>query len=255
MIKVSVLALILGAAVNFSYCAPVAAQQAEESVSTALPDPKSLQLNEEGAAAVTGKDYAKAERLFRQALSVDPYNLTAVYNLSGLHAMMNRNQEAEGLLKDYLKKAPADAGLLARLADVYFATERPKDAADYYEKALAQSPKYPKLQARLATVYLLLKRTEDAEKMYIAAVKEEPNDYELYENLSGIQLANGKYQEAIGTAKKALQMRVSSDVYITLATAYELSGNKKNALIAYQRALDLGDERPELKQKIEELKK
>ena len=216
---------------------------------------KSLQANEQGVAAVKAKDFVKAEQLFRQALAADAYNLTAVFNLAGMYVTNKKNEAALTLLESYVQKTPNDAGLFARLGDVYFASQRPADAVRSYEKTLSLDPQYPRVRLRLATVYALVNRLPDAERTLLEAVKEEPNNPEIYANLSALQLANGKSQDAIGTAKKGLQLRVSPDLYITLGTAYETSGNAKNALIAYQRARDLGDNRPELTTKIEALKK
>ena len=218
-------------------------------------DAKSLQLNEQGVAAVKAKDFGKAEQLFRQALAVDAYNITAVFNLAGMYATNKKNDAARKLLEDYVQRVPEDAGLAARLGDIYFASQRPADAARMYEQALRLDPAYPRVRLRLATVYGLLNRLEDAESTLLAAVNEDPKDPQIYANLSAVQLANNKIQDAIGTAKKALQLRVSPDVYITLGTAYELSGNPKNALIAFERAADLGDQSAVLKAKIESLKK
>lgn len=218
-------------------------------------NPKSLQLNEEGVVAVKAKDFTKAEQLFRQALATDPHNVTAVFNLAGMYAANNKNEAALSLLQDYVARVPQDAGLHARLGDLYFASQKPGNAAKAYEQALALEPSYPRLHAKLATIYGLLRRLPEAERELHAAIEEEPQNADLYANLSALQLANNKLQDAIGTAKKALQLRVSSDLYVTLGTAYELSGNPKNALIAFQRAVDLGDGRPELKSKIESLKR
>ena len=85
------------------------------------------------------------------------------------------------------------------------------------------------------------------------AVKQNPKDTQLLANLSSVQLANGNPQQAISTAKRAIQILPTSEVYITLASAYEALKDYKNSLIAYQRAVDLGDKRPELQKKIEGL--
>ena len=44
-------------------------------------------------------------------------------------------------------------------------------------------------------------------------------------------------------------------MYVTLGTAYEMNGDPQNALIAFRRAVDLGDQRPELRDKIAAIEK
>ena len=78
---------------------------------------------------------------------------------------------------------------------------------------------------------------------------------QLLANLSSVFLATGKTDKAISTAKRGLQVNASPELYITLGNAYELQKDYKNSLIAFERAADLGDKKPELKTKIEQLKK
>lgn len=216
---------------------------------------RSLQLNERGVAAVKSKDFKRAEELFTQALAEDKYNLTAVFNLAGMYLTTDKDKDAVVLLERYTEAYPNDAGLLARLGDAYFASKDIEKAAASYEKSLKLFAKDSDVKKKLATIYSLSDRTEEAEEMLRQAAVEDPKDPAIFANLSSLLLANGKIEDAIGTAKKALQMNPTSEIYVTLGTAYEMSKRVKNAIIAFERARDLGDSRPELAQKISELKK
>jgi len=216
---------------------------------------RSLEINERGTAAVKVKDFDLAEKLFREALALDPYNITAAYNLAGTYAVNKKEGAAIQLLEDYTERDPKDAGLFARLGDTYFGTKNLEKAELNYEKALQLDPTLAGVAAKLSTVYSLLNKLGKAEKMLAQAVKQNPNDSQLYANLSSVQLANGKIDGAITTAKRSLQIKATREVYVTLGTAYELSKNFKNALIAFQRAADLGDDRGELEKKIIDMKK
>lgn len=217
-------------------------------------NPESLRLNEEGVQAAQNKDFAEAEDLFLEALTADEFNLTAVYNLAGMYLTNEENEDAIKLLKAYTKKYPSDPGLTSRLADAYFSTQNITKAETYYLKTIELDKSYPNIYGRLGTIYTLKSKLADAEKLFLKATQAEPLNYDYLASLSSLQLGNGNAQDAIRTAKKALQVEATSEVYVTLGTAYEETKNYSNALIAFQRAQDLGDIRQKLSDKIKELK-
>lgn len=217
-------------------------------------NPAALALNERGIAAVKAKDFVNAEDLFRKALASDPNNLTAVFNLAGVYLVNNRPEAAVSLLEQYTANHVDDAGLFVRLGDAYFATHKINQARRAYETVLKLAPNYQGLAGKLGTVYMLSNRPADAEKMLRVVALQKPKDGAALANLSSVLLGNGKHAEAIATAKRALQLKATKEVYVTLGTAYELTKDYKNALVAFERAVDLGDKRPELARKIAGLK-
>lgn len=211
---------------------------------------RSVELNEQGISAIQSKNFKGAEEYFRKAVAADSGNLTAIFNLAG--ALMNNGKSAEAvtLLNNTVAEVKNDSGLYTRLGDAYLATKNVENALKAYESAYKLDPTYPALAAKLATAYGLSNRTADAEKMTEKAVEATPNDGKLMANLASLYLANGKKDMAIGAAKRAIQIKPGPEVYVTLGTAYELSNDYKNALIAFERARDLGDKRPEIEKKI-----
>lgn len=233
----------------------VMAQANSEEVVVSKENPRSVAYNEKGAAAAQAQDLAGAIKYFRQALVADSSNLTAVFNLASVYLQKKEIDKSIELLKRYARPEIADAGIYLRLGDAYFSKKDLKQALNAYEKAYSIDPATATLSEKLGSVYTLLDRLNDAEKVLLKAVELDPKDGQILANLSSVFLANGKFSKAISTAKRALQLNVTSDLYVTLGTAYELSNDYKNALIAMQRASDLGDNRSELSDKIEELKK
>ena len=206
-----------------------------------------------GATEAQKNQFIKAEESFKQALSADPYNLTAVYNLAGVYAFNKKEVEAKKLLEKYLAQQPNNPDLHARLGDIYFSLKNTDSALSQYKKTLDLNPDYRGIYAKMSSIYLMKNNTKDAEVALRIAIKEAPKNANLQRNFSAVLLANGKKEEAIAVAKKALQLESSADAYITLGTAYEMSKDNKNALIAYKRAYDLGNKSLELKNKIDEL--
>jgi tetratricopeptide (TPR) repeat protein len=214
---------------------------------------RSLELNEQGVSAIKAKDFAKAETLFTEALNVDSRNITAVFNLAGMYITNKKEGQAVSLLQKYTREFPKDAGLHARLGDAYFGSQDPKNAIASYEKALQLDPKNPLIPVRLATLYAMSKKLDKAAQMYEQALKHNPRDTQSLQNLSSIYLALNKPQQAIATAKKALQISTSPDLYVTLGNAYQDLKDPRNALIAFQRAREMGHKDPNLTKVIEDL--
>lgn len=218
-------------------------------------NPKSLALNEQGAQATIQKNFPLAEDLFKKALAEDAGNLTAVFNLAGIYVANNKEDEAISLLSDYTAKYKNDASLFARLGDAHFTKKNVALAEENYIKAMNMAPKYAGLHAKLATVYSLQNEPAKAETHLLKAVEEDPKNGQLLSNLAAVLLANNKPEQSISAAKRALQIKSSPELYITLGTAYESLKDYKNSLISYERARDLGSKAEALPDRIEAVKK
>ena len=216
---------------------------------------KSLLLNEQGAKAASKNEIKKAENLLKEALAADDQNLSAVFNLASVYITQKKHAEAIGLLELYIKRNVKDVGLLVRLGDAQFDSQNLKKAEEAYQNARKLDPEFKGLSKKLGTVYSLLNKLDLSEDYFELASKNEPKDATLFGNLASIKLANGKISEAIANAKRAIQINPSQQVYVTLGTAYEMQKDYAKSLIAFERARDLGDDRSELEQKIQEIRK
>jgi tetratricopeptide (TPR) repeat protein len=216
---------------------------------------RSLELNEQGVVAIKGRDFDRAESLFKQSLEVDEKNLTAVFNLAGMYITNKKDAQAVTLLSKYAKDYPSDAGLQARLGDAYFSSQNPKGAVEAYNRALALDPNYPNVPARLGTLYTLSNNLPKAAAMFERAIKQNPSDAQSLQNLSSIYLGLDRPKDAVSTAKRAIQLSSSAQGYATLGSAYQRLNDDKNALISFQRAKELGYKDKNLSDIIEELEK
>jgi tetratricopeptide (TPR) repeat protein len=249
-------ALLFLSFATFLYAAP---PERGSSSATSPQSKQSATLNEKGTALAHQGKLKEAEEVFREAVSLDSKNLSAIFNLGSVLIQHDKLEEAIHLLERHAKNAGNDAGLFTRLGDAYFSKKNLPSARKNYEKALSLNPNIPKVPARLGTVYSL---SEDlphnldlAIKQYLHAVEQEPSNKEYLSNLVNLYLATKESHKAVSTAKRALQVAPSAEIYASLGAAYELQKEWKNSLIAYRRAKDLGDTRDELKEKIEILER
>jgi Flp pilus assembly protein TadD len=232
---------------------------AAPSKAEALNDKKareiSTHLNEKGVELANSGDNLQAEVTLRKAVDADPGNLTAAFNLSGVYIANKKQGAAIKLIEQYVANGAKDAGLFSRLGDAHFSLKEVKKAMQAYEQARAIDPTFSGIAEKLGTIYSLESRLDDAEALMLEAVEQSPKDGRLVSNLSNIFLANGKAEKAISTAKRGLQIKATSELYVTLGSAYEFLKDYKNSLISYKRAADLGDARADLQKKIEQMEK
>jgi len=240
--------------VDFALAAPQT-----EDVKTDVPSShisqKSAELNERGAALAQEANFQEAEELLRQAVSLDSQNLSAIFNLGSVLIQVGKLREATTLLEKHSNLAKNDAGLFARLGDAYFTQKEIKKAKTAYERALELDNSLPKVPARLGTVYSLSNNLTKAIELYLVAIEQEPENIEYLSNLVNLYLATNQPQKAVSSAKRALQLHPSPQLYVSLGSAYELQKEWKNSLIAFQRAKDLGESGSDIQEKIEILKK
>ncbi|MCI5066039.1 tetratricopeptide repeat protein [bacterium] len=220
---------------------------------------KSFAMNEEGAAFAHQAKFKEAEEALREAVSLDSKNLSAIFNLASVLIQRGKLEEATRLLKKHAAAAKTDAGLYARLGDAYFSSQKLPEAREAYERALELNPNLPKVPARLGTVLSLSdtvpNHLSQAIAHYLHAVDQEPNNADYLSNLVNLYLVTNAPEKAVSTAKRALQLNPSPELYASLGAAYELQKEWKNSLIAYQRSKDLGNSNDELEEKIEALRK
>lgn len=233
--------------------APSAAPAAQSE--TALRRKASREQNELGVREIRARHEDLAEQAFRKALKYDPDNITAVFNLAGIYLNSQRNEQAIKLLERYTSRHQENADLFVRLGDAYFTMRREVAAEKAYEQAYALVPDYHGLPLKLATLYGLRQDFGKAEQMLEQATAQSPNNAHILNNLGNIYILNGKASKAVDAAKQAIQLRTSRENYLTLGNAYEAQHDYENSLIAFERARDLGENRPELMEKIEKLRK
>ena len=93
---------------------------------------------------------AEAESAFRQAVAVEPLNVSARVNLSRLYGTSRRFEEALQVLDEAERIQPEDPTVLNNLGSTWWALGDTARAAGYYERALRASPGSPEVMSNLA---------------------------------------------------------------------------------------------------------
>ena len=98
-----------------------------------------------------------------------------------------------------------------------------KSATEHLQKAVAEYDNYAAAWNELGGIYATTHDTEKARQAFTKAIAVDPKYIPPYVNLSGLQLQNQEYQEAVGTAGRALEL----DPAIPLANYLNAVGNYK----------------------------
>ena len=188
------------------------------------------------------KDFVNAEEEYNQALKLDPDNAIALQGL-------------ESLKQDKLR---AQASQYLELALKLQTEKKYDEAIQQYVKAIEVSPSDAKLHYNIGTAFQAKEDFEHAEKAYLKSLEIDPGNEKVKSALDlltkqvntkkaqelstrAVELQNsGNFQEAITTYLAAISIN-SQDAQLcyNLGTAYQRAGDLNNALLQYQKALDL----------------
>ena len=103
----------------------------------------------------------KAQKIFYQALNLNPHNLTALMNLADMEADSHNFGEAEKLYKRGLEIAPDNLRLHTNYAEMLCRNKRTVEGLEEYRKAVVLAPQTPEVSYNLA---LILKNLEEYEQ-------------------------------------------------------------------------------------------
>jgi tetratricopeptide (TPR) repeat protein len=168
--------------------------------------PKSYQLYAAKAEfCISQKDWPCAEHAYRQAVSLNPYDVNA-----------------------YLA-----------LAHIYAATNRPQPMIDEYESARAKFPQYLPAYLLLAQVYDYVGNSARARQTYLDALKIEPNSYACLSGLARLDAdLGGSLADALELAQKAKALQPDDpSVNDALGWVYYKQGLYNSALPPLQAAV------------------
>ena len=151
-------------------------------------------------------DLDDAQRYYRDALTIDPYNAAAFNNIASIYRMEGRFEDAEDALR---------SSLLIR-------------------------PDYTEALINLGSLLSLNGNYVDGEKYLLRAEELAPKRFQIQNNLGTHYLRIGKYKEAEIALRNALRInRGSAPIFYNLGGALEGQGNLKDAIKAYQTSLDI----------------
>jgi len=153
---------------------------------------------------------------FRQALQVAPDYAEAHYNLGLALAQLGKVQEAIQQYEQALRIKPKIAKAHYHLGIALEQTGKVQEAVEHYEQALRVDPSYTEAQNKLARALATLSPMEGGDPTRAVALAERVcystghHAAPYLDTLAAAYAAAGRFNEAIATAEKAIELAGSA---------------------------------------------
>ena len=236
---------------------PSMRQFSGRSIETLSPEQRirheSFRLNEQGVEFVLQGKHADGVAKIRQALSIDPNNSTALFNLSGLLLIEGKAEEAVTTMQRAVALKADDLSFLNRLAEAHVANSNVDSAIATYEKIQKINPRYEQTLTRLGSLYGMKQDWNKAETTLREAVRLNPNDGRAWGNLGSVLYMSKKYADAVQAFESANRLSETADNRVGLGLVYSELGNYRAALENLEKGKSLGSTDGNLNSQIQEV--
>jgi len=151
-------------------------------------------------ALVQGK-VEEAERLFIQALTIQPQAWDVKAQLAKLYLTTGRESKAEAMYKELVEQHD-DVSFYSNLGLAYYRQEKYIEACQAYQEALNRDPQTPERSAALGRACIAARRFEEAAPLLEKAVKRLSRDIELLHLLAECYIQLGFKEMAEETYRR-----------------------------------------------------
>lgn len=138
-----------------------------------------------------------AQRIYEEALGINPDYILLHINLSLVYSAQQNNQKAVEILLDGLRRNPAHFKLYNNIGVLYNVMGKYSEAAHYLQKGAMIEPDNAMLHFNLALAYSRLGRLDEAIVHYRRSIALDYDEPESHFNLGLVLYRHGKLQEAL----------------------------------------------------------
>jgi tetratricopeptide (TPR) repeat protein len=165
-------------------------------------------------------DLRQAERLYRQALQLQPGSSGACYGLGHVLGEQGRWQEALAQYREALRLLPGSPEVLNDLGVALAALGHPDEAAARLHEAIRCRPDFAPAHRNLGALLAQRGQPDEALRRLEEALRLQPGDPETCYNLGNVLRQLGRNDEAIAYYRQALQGQPGrADAYNNLGLA------------------------------------
>ncbi len=170
-------------------------------------------------AAYLRGELADAERLYREALALDPAHVDGLNNLGALCARTGRRDEAKALLAQVLARDPDHLDALNNLGALHAEGGQLDDAVGLIRRALAVRPDFAVGHNTLGIALRRQGRLDDAIDAFERAVSLDAAYADAHTNIGLAFRALGRMDDAVAAARRVVALRpASAEAHMNLAT-------------------------------------
>ena len=243
--------------------------------------------------AVEADSLYDAEKFFKEALNKEPANMgnsLLLSNLGTIQRRMGKNKEALESYTLALNKSPHSVKILLNRASLYLELDYLEKAYSDYCNVIDLSPKNKEALQFRAYIYMRQRQYNEARNDYRMLLEEEPANKTARIGMVMANQKDGRYKEAFDElnrlvtdfpndasllkARDELEVEMNSldlalldleeavkktpndaDIYVMCGDIYLMQGRKREAYVAFEKAIELGIPRPQLHDKLKASKK
>jgi serine/threonine-protein kinase len=154
-----------------------------------------------------------------EALRIDPQFTAAHIKLGLIYSESGQPDLAIAEEMNALRIAPGNAQAYRALGEAYTATSRFSEAEAAYRQGIAHQPADWYGHLLLGFFYLQRSRLSDARTEFEAARKLTPDNEVVYSNIAGLDVSEGKYQDALDLYSKTLKFEPGARTWSAIGLA------------------------------------
>ncbi len=179
--------------------------------------------------------FEDAERMYQQALAVEPEHAVALCYLGLLFAQRDRLEDSVELLQRAIKQDPELAEAHHNLGTVMQRLRRPEDALRHHARALELAPDYADARSGRATSLRILGHTAEAIAEFELALDRAPDHADAELGLADALVVAGRDREAFVHYRNAAAIDARCTAALDRALAGFATRHPREAQIGMQR--------------------
>lgn len=192
-------------------------------------------------------NWAEATVLYHDAISADPENDAAHFELAKIHAMEGQLDDATEYMETAARLSPDNPYYQSTLADIYILSEKLDQAIEVYKRLIISYPGKVQYAYNLASAYLYADQKEEALRIFQHIERLTGFSEEISVEKQKIWVELGEYDKAIEEAKVLVELFPEEMVYYELlAELYRETGQLEEAAQLYSTMLESDPDNPML---------
>ena len=194
-----------------------------------------VSLNNQATALAAVGQNAEAAAILQRAIDADGTLASAYYNLSVVYDRLERYEDALMAAYSALTIDPDFRSARIEVCQLMVSLDRDTNAVKCYEALRPLSPLDPIIKRNYAAMLLRTEQWSKAKDIVVQLLLDNPNDAAVHMALGYIQYRRGKFDDAIASFRRALEIDPSLDkAHFNLAVALLAKKRRDESLDQYR---------------------